>query len=683
MPAKPSKKNSDKPPKKKQADTPPKKKKVIVPKPKKLSKKTRQMLRQQRRREQNAHANHTCQHIRWRDDTASNNWYEDTVDFNWNGLSFEQQQSRRQNHWHMTHWRKDDYYRSMRGHQQTYADNHVSELNRRQSDPSKIWSARSHCDTAQASSPISYSNLISLTVNNRIPPRTQNIPPRGLLQGHPATERPTSPSGGSKLDMSLKTSISNILKGHSSVSPSQEQADSTGSDHGEALLQRAENMCRQFRESRALARKEQENKKKLERSALDEQIVVYGERTRLKVRGVLPETTQAPVSPLPSTSSPSWCGGAVGSPHTRHGTGSCRGVSVTTNIGAFNESRTQVRPVRDEPHLTMEKQALPGGMTRVRRNSGETLNRDRINKLVNAPRSRKERLQLEKILHSHKPSGRPAVRPKLHLETSAAVTTEELDISELPGDILQQIELLIQGEMDVESEGVIHLGNDIIDPPDVDGTSSAINLVNDDLCIEDLCSEPVCSSHSAYDSGAVYTSVASTNRSLLGNPVAAICQTDTSQTPAAASENANHTVMAASVCTSQTEASTSCIQPASTSTHMCSSGTVHIKTECDESVNCSYSIPTSNSLRSMTIEPACITNEHRVAKSPERTSGSSRLGSPHTEKSSDSPRVAQTLDIGVQVMTDKTQDQNGGDDGVQVELTDASSKRRSQVSNKL
>ena len=203
--------------------------------------------------------------------------------------------------------------------------------------------------------------------------------------------------------------------------------------------------------------------------------------------------------------------------HPRYGADSWRSSTVPLHSrGVYDESRSQVRCLRDEPRQMTQKHAVPERpLTRVRKNSGETLNRARISKLVNAPRSRKERLQLEKILQSHKPSGRPVVRPKLHLETTSAATTEgQLDFSELPGDRLQQIEMLIQTEDDLESEGVVHLDNDIFNPHDVDGALTT-SRVSEDLHIEDLYSVPVQTSHS----GTTYVSVVSTSQSVLDDLV--------------------------------------------------------------------------------------------------------------------------------------------------------------------
>ena len=675
MPAKPTNKYPNT-----QQQTKRKKPTVRQAKPRKLPKNKRTMLRRPQREWTAGPPN---SHLRWSGDTS--NWCEDNVDFNnCSGINFEQQQQQTQ--WQNHSWTKDNYQcdSSRLGHQHSF-DYHTSE-HRKQSVPASKWIPHPQHNTPQM-------NLYSSTRNNRIPHTLQNVPP--VLQ-RTAVERPTSPTGGSKLDMSLKTSINNILKG-GSVGAGKDQADETQADRGEALLQRAETMCRQFRESREHAKKEIENRRTLERSALDEQVVLYGERTRLKARGVLPEKT--PVSSL--------AGGGVSCDHahTRYGTDSWRSSTVTTGRAVYDESRSHVRSVRDEPHPVTQKHAVPERpLTRVLRNSGETLNRDRISKLVNAPRSRKERLQLEKILQSHKPSGRPVVRPKLHLETTSAATTEgELDFSELPGDILQQIEMLIQTEDDLDSEGVVHLDNNIFNAQDIDGALTT-SRVNEDLHIEDLYSVPMQSSHS----GAMYVPVASTSQSVLDDLVT--CRRAASDIVTTATEGTYQMVTTASARVSQpvvadtTETNvthqfhqsltsllnhagvtpTSPLHPASTSVQpvsnyapVCSSGMVHIKTESADACVV-HSTPQSNSLPPVATDNGRTSDGHKM-KDPEKVG----LGLPQGERPSDSPRLALPLDVGVdtqgQVQSHDGDAQDGAEAQAQTELSDSGGKRRNQV----
>ena len=682
MPAKPTNKNPNTQQQKKR-----KKPTVRQAKPRKLPKNNRTMLRRPQREWTAGPPN---SHLRWAGDNS--HWCEDNVDFsNCDGMNFEQQQ----NQWQTHSWTKDNYQcdSSRLGHQHGF-DYDTSEP-RRQSVPASRWTPQTQRNTPQTNVLGNYSSLYSSTRNNRIPHTTQNVPP--VLQ-RSTVERPTSPTGGSKLDMSLKTSINNILKG-GSLGAGKEQANETQTDRGEALLQRAETMCRQFRESREHAKKELEHRRTLERSALDEQVVLYGERTRLKARGVLPE--KATVSSL--------AGGGVSCDHPRYGTDSWRSSTVTTGRGVYDESRSQVRSVRDESHPMTQKHAVPERpLTRVRRNSGETLNRDRISKLVNAPRSRKERLQLEKILQSHKPSGRPVVRPKLHLETTSAATTEgELDFSELPGDILQQIEMLIQTEDDLESEGVVHLDNDIFNPPDVDGALTT-SRVGEDLHIEDLYSVPMQTSHS----GTMYVSVASTSQSALDDLVT--CRRAAGDIVTTASEatyqmvttdsaRVNQPVVADTTETNATHrfhqsltsllnhagvtstspahpASTS-VQPVSTYAPVCSSGMVHVKTESADACVV-YSTPQSNSRPPVAMDDSRINDSHTM-KDPEKVN----LGLPQAERPSDSPRSALTLDVGVDtqgqmqghIQGHDGDAQNGPEAQAQTDLSDSGGKRRNQV----
>ena len=203
----------------------------------KLPKNNRTMLRRPQREWTAGPPN---SHLRWAGDNSSE--CEDNIDFNnCDGMNFEQQ--RQQNQWQTHGWTKYDYQceSSRLGHQHSF-DYDMSEQ-RIQPVPASRWTPQPQHNTSQMSMLGNYSSLYLSTRNNRIPHTAQNVPP--VLQ-RSTVERPTSPTGGSKLDMSLKTSINNILKG-GSVGSGKEQADETQSDRGEALLERAETMCRQFR----------------------------------------------------------------------------------------------------------------------------------------------------------------------------------------------------------------------------------------------------------------------------------------------------------------------------------------------------------------------------------------------------------------------------------------------------
>ena len=693
-----------------------KKKATIPPKPKQRQKRptkaVRKMLRQQQQHVQssfggqslctNACSSGNAQsntHLRWNESTASNNWYNDSMDFSRSGLSFEQRHSQQQNQWFLP-----SYGSPLPRQQQNYDNSHVTDLSRTNSDRNQYGTAHPHHDTTPVGSS---QHHISVTINSKFHDRnrSQNAAPRSVHLGLPAVERPTSPSGGSKLDLSLKNSINNILKGQSSKMIGQKRVDSaSGGDHGEALLQRAETMCRQFRETRELAKMAQErrdgNRNRLDRSALDEQIVLYGERTRLKARGVLPETTQLPATSL--LGEPPSCCGSVVPMHNRRVVFDNSGnwivpSAVAANSGAFDDGRNQVWPAR-EPHLTTHRHALPGESMRVPRKSSETLNRDRISKLVNAPRSRKERLQLEKILQSHKPSGRAPVRPKLHVETCTGETTDDVNLSELSGDIVAQIEQLIQREMDSEGDDVIQLDDDdeVIPPPDT------AQVFNDDLCIEDLCSEQ----QRAVHTDTVSPSVAPSNWSLSDVSVTSQCRTATSQTITTASANAWHPTMVGSVGTTEEVAtvsnhvaainvgnsdvmatvhsqrsltclldkpstpSVSSIEPKSTSKP--TSG-VCIKTEQKVPDHPSVT-PLSKSPSPVTAERVTESNDRDVTKGADAGSGLAISFSLRKEKVACCPTPA---DESIQAATDETQ---GRGDDAQETHAQAELKRRSQVS---
>ena len=642
-------------------------------------------------------------HLGWNEGTASNNWYNDSMDFGRSGLSFEQQQSQQQNQWLMPSYDG----RPMPRQQQNYNNSHVTELSRTHPDRNQYGPALS-APPRNDTTPVGSKHHISVTINSRFHERSrsQNAGPRSVHLGPPAVERPTSPSGGSKLDMSLKNSINNILKGQSSKTTSQERvASANGGDHGEVLLQRAESMCRQFRETRELAKMAQErrdgNRNRLERSALDEQTVLYGERARLKARGVLPEATQLPVTSL--LGEPPLCHWNVGQAHNRRvlldNSGNWIAPSAATaNSSAFDDGRNQVWPAR-EPHLTPHRHTLPGESMRVPKKSSETLNRDRISKLVNAPRSRKERLQLEKILQSHKPSGRPSVRPKLHVQTCTGETTDDVNLSELPGDILAQIEQLIQQEMDSEGDDVIQLDDDeVVPPPDT------TQVFNDDLRIEDLCDEKERAVHTDTAS----PSVATSNRSLSDVSVTSQCRTATSQTITTASGNAcrptmvgpvgmTENVSTASQCanvgnsnviaTMHSQRSLVCLldRPATTSVSSAQpkSASKHTPGVCIKTeqrvpdpphVKLSSKSP-SNSVSPVTNERVTASSENRVTQGSDAGSGlavsfSSRIG--------EAAYCPTPADESTQTAIDETQGQ--GDETqethAQVEL-----KRRSQVSS--
>lgn len=276
-------------------------------------------------------------------------------------------------------------------------------------------------------------------------------------------EEDTSPVRKDTLALSLKASqiIDKVLnKGKGTVTESSPAKSNTvyqsenpeetaEKDRGANLLIQAENLCRDIREKRQLARMDKESQEKRksrdQQKKTDDRLSNLTQVSRSRMKGFINDEN------------------LLESQYQVHkhrkeverslGRGVVKKVSAASHSSSSNtrSSSTVVRPgvkVNIRPNL-----AGAIRIPRAQKKSNEVMDRKNLMRLVNSPRSRKERMQVAKILQSHGKSVRPS-RPKLNLETVPDEHVDDFDeegalsfdLESLPTEVqLQLAELFDNG----------------------------------------------------------------------------------------------------------------------------------------------------------------------------------------------------------------------------------------------
>ncbi|XP_074662967.1 uncharacterized protein LOC141915372 [Tubulanus polymorphus] len=234
-------------------------------------------------------------------------------------------------------------------------------------------------------------------------------------------------------------------------------------DCGKTLLDKAENLCKTLREKREQAKadrekREKQDEKRQQHDELDKKIQDYSDVCQSKIKGILNETMDTTdlgsVTTLNETTSirlPTSKENLTSlNQSTATETSSVSSPSTSTTVGKTSTRKHPVKSV-DSAKVNFVKQ------------NAEPMNKTQLMKMINAPRSLKERRHLEKILVNRP---KKSSRPKLNLQPQVedCQPVENVDVEELPDELRLKVEKLCDVEpLDCDSDTLLAQCSDLID----------------------------------------------------------------------------------------------------------------------------------------------------------------------------------------------------------------------------
>ena len=399
----------------------------------------------------------------------------------WNGRDQPQWNRRDQPHfhnesWDQRNWHSDDIYYPERQHSfrnmQLYQpfdhkQNQKTEIFPGQDSTTPVWSPPD-CDIGDQQYNFGRKAVLPET-----------FPDGSGLSGSQESRRRSLSGGGDqksdsekkdKLQSKAEQIINDVLMGGTgklrSLEKPAEEIRKDHDDRGASLLKKAESLCREIKEKRHIVRinkeGEERKKKQQDQERIDRQIRALSQRSQSRVTGILDrpvdqrilETKQYdrnrsgyPIIDLQGT-------------HNKPEEHEIRMPVLPASVQKVMRKHAKDGTQRNNPVISTipgERYSKEASQVTKKLPPGKSLDKDSLMKLVNSPRSRKERMQVANILKKHNKTAKTVARPKLHLHSgsedrlsdadqSVEVEGEELPLSMLPEDIRLQIEQLMTEE---------------------------------------------------------------------------------------------------------------------------------------------------------------------------------------------------------------------------------------------
>ena len=254
--------------------------------------------------------------------------------------------------------------------------------------------------------------------------------------------------------------------------------NTNSNDRGAALLEEAEKLCQSLRQKREEARlskeKKQKEKEREEKSMLEEEINALSDKSKSNITGVINEEACKKYAPSkifseakeadsyskPSTEKESFKD--VRNDEKSKDVFDSIKSDIVRNTSNFEicSSRSLANPVltKDSNSKALSANKIPHvsfNKTKIVRQKVDIPDKDQLVKLVNAPRSRKERLQLSQMLRSHSKSqqktlAHPRFGSTMTPTLDSVKSMEEIqsiNLSQLPYEVKLQIAELIERDL--------------------------------------------------------------------------------------------------------------------------------------------------------------------------------------------------------------------------------------------
>lgn len=220
-------------------------------------------------------------------------------------------------------------------------------------------------------------------------------------------------------------------------------------DKGASILQKAEKLCKELREKRQNAKSEKEKNGKMEKQKnINQHIETLSEINKSYVTGHLTAVQEKMTS------------------HSQtHNILELRS-SVSDSREHDRSSKNEIERIRQEIEKSVQEQRnltksslqSPEAITQKKLETlrkSKPLKRETLLKLINSPRSRKERLKLSELLTKYSKSQNKLSMPRFNLKMSGLYDTEEMSLEEINYDDLSvdlQMQIAEMFEHDVPQE---------------------------------------------------------------------------------------------------------------------------------------------------------------------------------------------------------------------------------------